>query len=180
MSWDSLKPPNNLLWKVSFCQVLTRSPSSDTRERQMEACKEASRSAEDRKHCQAFRRDPYRGPDKGGQRPGNHTFLKFSLYSLKNVIFFIYNIAEIKLKGTYYYLLSQKGDFLIPVYMFYTHLAGVAATVGYLLESTTGFHLLLHSLSCWAYCLSTRALSWKHATMSLQAWKASSVRFTVR
>lgn len=48
------------------------------------------------------------------------------------------------------------------------------------LESTTGFHLLLHSLSCWAYCLSSRARSWKHATMSLQAWKASSVRFTVR
>jgi len=52
--------------------------------------------------------------------------------------------------------------------------------LSHLLESTTGFHLLLHSLSCWAYCLSTRALSWKHATMSLQAWKASSVRFTVR
>lgn len=49
----------------------------------------------------------------------------------------------------------------------------------FLLESTTGFHLVLHSLSCWAYCLSTRARSWKQATMSLQAWKASSVRFTV-
>lgn len=32
----------------------------------MEACKEARRSAEDRKHCQALRRDPYRGP--GGSR----------------------------------------------------------------------------------------------------------------
>lgn len=66
MSWDSLKPPNNFLWKVSFCQVLTLSPSSDTRERQMEACKEASRSAEDRKHCQDFRRDPYSGPEEEG------------------------------------------------------------------------------------------------------------------
>lgn len=63
-SWDSLKPPNNFLWKVSFCQVLTLSPSSDTRERQMEACKEARRSAEDRKHCQDFRREPYIGPEE--------------------------------------------------------------------------------------------------------------------
>lgn len=64
MSWDSLKPPNNFLWKVSFCQVLIRSPSSDTRERQMEACKEASRPAEVMKHCHAFIRDPYRGPEE--------------------------------------------------------------------------------------------------------------------
>lgn len=50
----------------------------------------------------------------------------------------------------------------------------------YSLASTSGFHLVLHSLSCCAYCLSTRALSWKQATISLHAWKESSVRRTVR
>ncbi|TNN70092.1 hypothetical protein EYF80_019768 [Liparis tanakae] len=71
MSWDSLKPPNTFLWKVSFCQVRTRSPSSATRERQMEACKEASRSAVDRKHCHAFRMEPYSGPGAGEHRHSN-------------------------------------------------------------------------------------------------------------
>lgn len=136
MSWDSLKPPNSFLWKVSFCQVLTLSPSSDTRERQMEACREASRSAEDMKHCQAFRRDPYRGPE--GTTRSHVSSTKRRSWAV---------VGEMQRQN--------------------------------LLESTTGVHLLLHSLSCCAYCRSTRALSWKHATMSLQAWKASSVRFTV-
>lgn len=61
-SCDSLKPPNIFLWKVSFCHVLIRSPSSDTRERQMEECRVERRSAEERKHCHARNREPYRGP----------------------------------------------------------------------------------------------------------------------
>lgn len=146
-SWDSLKPPNSFLWKVSFCQVLTLSPSSDTRERQMEACREDRRSAEDRKHCQAFRRDPYSGPERGWRgRRAHFTFRKCN-----------YNWLHCIVWATLW-VLSQRLSSL---------------------ESTTGFHLLLHSLSCWAYCRSTRALSWKHATMSLHAWKESSVRFTV-
>lgn len=63
-SCDSLKPPNIFLWKESFCQVRTRSPSSDTSERQMAACSEDRRSADDRKHCQAFSSEPYRGPEE--------------------------------------------------------------------------------------------------------------------
>lgn len=50
----------------------------------------------------------------------------------------------------------------------------------HLRESTMDFHLLLHWLSCWAYCFSTFALSTKQATISLQAWKDCSVRCTVR
>ncbi len=57
-SWDSLKPPNIFLWKVSFCHVRMRSPSSDTRARQMEECSEERRSAEERKHCHARNREP--------------------------------------------------------------------------------------------------------------------------
>lgn len=71
VSCDSLKPPNSFLWKVSFCQVLTRSPSSDTSERQMEAWREASRLAEDRKHCQALRSEPYSGPEDGEREVTN-------------------------------------------------------------------------------------------------------------
>lgn len=53
-----------------------------------------------------------------------------------------------KLEGMYYHLLSQKVDFLITVYILWIKLSRAEDTAQYLLESTTGFHLLLHSLSC--------------------------------
>lgn len=129
-SWASLKPPNSVRWKASLCQVRSRSPSSDTSERHTEACREASRSAEDMKHCQALERDPYRGPGDGSST-------------------------------------------LAPA------LAAAAPGRLPLLESTTGFHLALHWLSCWAYWPSSRARSWKQAATSLQARKAAAVRRTL-
>lgn len=64
--------------------------------------------------------------------------------------------------------------------LFLDHQGSPSCSFSYSRESTMDFHLLLHWLSCWAYCFSTFALSMKQATMSLHAWKDCSVRCTVR
>lgn len=52
----------------------------------MVACKAASRSAEDRKHCHAFIRDPYRGPEAGRRRRWYTAEIMFLLYYLSRDI----------------------------------------------------------------------------------------------
>lgn len=56
--WLSLKPQKIFFGKVSFCQTLTRSPSSATSESEMEEWRTAKRSVEVKKHCHAFISEP--------------------------------------------------------------------------------------------------------------------------
>ncbi len=89
---------------------------------------------------------------------------QMTLFNINKAVIFNLIAAMIKKAWEYKFSVSR-----LPISSF-----------SYLRESTMDFHLLLHWLSCWAYCFSTFALSMKQATMSLQAWKDWSVRCTVR
>ncbi len=63
-SCDSLNPQNIFRGNVSFCHEWMRSPSSETRDWETDVWRADRRSVDEKKHCQARKRDPYSGPER--------------------------------------------------------------------------------------------------------------------
>lgn len=63
-SCDSLNPQNIFRGNVSFCHEWTRSPSSETSVWETDVWRADRRSVDEKKHCQARKRDPYSGPER--------------------------------------------------------------------------------------------------------------------